>query len=45
MPDERERCLKAGCDDYIDKLIDHRELLAKVSGYLNGRKTRPIDRV
>ncbi|MCD4687665.1 MAG: response regulator [Anaerolineae bacterium] len=34
MVGDRERALKAGCDDYIAKPIDLRELTSKLTSYL-----------
>lgn len=34
MVGDRERALKAGCDDYIPKPIDLRELTSKLTTYL-----------
>lgn len=34
MPEDKEKCLQAGCDDYISKPIDIAKLLAIVEKYL-----------
>ena len=34
MHGDRERCLEAGCDDYIAKPISRKELLALLSDYI-----------
>jgi signal transduction histidine kinase/CheY-like chemotaxis protein len=34
MDGERERCLAAGCDDYVRKPIDHSELVSSLAKYL-----------
>ncbi|MDX1588083.1 MAG: response regulator [Oleiphilaceae bacterium] len=36
MSGERERCVAAGCDDYLTKPIARQELIAAVASYLNG---------
>jgi Amt family ammonium transporter len=35
MKDDRQKCLDAGCNDYITKPIDRNQLLATVSKYVN----------
>lgn len=35
LANEKEKCLDAGCDDYIDKPLDLEELLHKIDKYLN----------
>ena len=35
---EREKSIAAGCDNYISKPIDSRELLAMVGKYLNNQR-------
>lgn len=39
MSGDRERLLKAGCDDYLSKPIDTQELLERVAHYLKGSAT------
>jgi len=39
MSGDRERLLKAGCDDYLSKPIDTQELLERVAHYLEGSAT------
>ncbi len=36
MSDDRQRCLDAGCNDYISKPIKMKELIRKLNKYLNG---------
>ena len=40
MPGDRERFLSSGCDDYLAKPIQVRELLDKVCTYFEGREGR-----
>lgn len=35
MPEDRERCVTAGCDDFLTKPIDRRTLIALCSEWLN----------
>ena len=34
---DRQRCIEAGCDDYLTKPIDRRRLLKLVAEYLSAR--------
>jgi two-component system, cell cycle response regulator DivK len=36
LPGDREKCLEAGCDDYIAKPFTHRELGAAIKKLLKG---------
>lgn len=44
-PDEVQKCLKAGCDDYISKPVNRLELREKVSRLLGEVRRRTADRV
>ena len=36
MPEDREKCLQAGCDEFISKPVSHRELGPCIEKLLNG---------
>jgi PAS domain S-box-containing protein len=40
MADDRQKCLEAGCNDYITKPIDRKKLLAKVLEYTARKRVR-----
>ena len=41
MPEDRDKCMAAGCDDYISKPIDHDELRRVLSKYIPAGETSP----
>ena len=38
MSDDKDRCIDAGCSDYISKPIDMNELIAKISKFLRSKE-------
>ncbi len=40
MTDDKEKCMQAGCDDYISKPIDIEELYQKLTFFLEGAQLR-----
>jgi CheY-like chemotaxis protein len=40
LTDDRDKCLAAGCDDYVTKPVQRASLLATIARYLSGEPTR-----
>jgi CheY-like chemotaxis protein len=39
MSDDRDKCLRAGCDDHISKPVERQQLLSIVRKYMDARRT------
>jgi PAS domain S-box-containing protein len=45
MPEDREECLRFGCDDHVSKPIDWEQLLSKLADHLGRRPDRGVPAV
>ena len=39
MAEDKEKCLEAGCDDFIVKPVNRFELLAKIESYFESQES------